>query len=139
MRQACQRALTVLNTAQISRLGPAREPPEFDQRDGKVAHDIADAADLAAGQRAIFGCEKEYGARVDRVLPCVMQLLPEHVGRDQRDAFLRYPEAALPICIVVFADYRPVRDVRARIDDATREAALGTDLDVGQYDTLGDF
>mgnify|MGYP001813499159 CR=1 FL=1 len=48
-----------------------RPPAEIGKRDGKVAHDITDAADLAAGQCAVFGCEKEYGARVDRVLPNV--------------------------------------------------------------------
>jgi hypothetical protein len=44
-------------------------PAEFCERDRKVAHDVADAADLAAGQGAVLGCEKKYGARVDRCVP----------------------------------------------------------------------
>ena len=39
-----------------------------------------------------------------------MQLLPEHVGRDERQSATRHPETALPIRVVIFADNRAVRD-----------------------------
>jgi hypothetical protein len=39
-------------------------PAGFSQRYRKVAHDIADATDLAPGQRAVFGGKKDYGSTV---------------------------------------------------------------------------
>ena len=55
----------------IRRRRDRRHPAEFRQRDVQVAHDVTDAAHLAAGQGAVLGGEKNYGARIDDVLPSV--------------------------------------------------------------------
>lgn len=54
-------------------------PTGIGQRFGQVANDVADAPDLAVGQRAILRREQEYSLAVDRfspVLPSEVQILP---------------------------------------------------------------
>ena len=58
----------------------------------------------------------------------VMQLLAEHVWRDERDAFLGYAETARPVVIVVLTDHGAFLDDRARIDDALLEPAVALDV-----------
>ena len=50
----------------IGRRCDGRLPPEPAERNREVAHDIADTADLAAGQGAVFGRQEKYGACIDR-------------------------------------------------------------------------
>ena len=69
-----------------------------------------------------------------RDLSCVVQLLPEHVGRNQGQAGLCDAEPSCTIVIVIFADNRTVLDHCAGIDDAPVDTTVLTDRGVRQKD-----
>lgn len=63
----------------VGRRNDSGLPTGIGQRFGQVANDVADAPDLAVGQRAILRREQEYSLAVDRfspVLPSEVQILP---------------------------------------------------------------
>ena len=84
------------------------------KRRWQVTHDVTNAADLAAFQRAVFGCQEDDVLDTDSRCPELtreMQVLAQHVGRHERKPRLGYTEAAFPVCICVFTDDRPRRDL----------------------------
>lgn len=107
---------------------------------GQIAYDIADATDFAAWKCAVLGRNKNYMLGTDSnglfILARVVQLLAEHVWRNQCQAVAGYPKSALAIVVVVFADYCTGRDDGATIDDGAMYFAILANVDVGQHDTV---
>ena len=66
-----------------------------------------------------------------------MQLLAENIRRHQRDAFFRHAEAALAIGVMIFTDYAAVLDLCTSIDNAAVQAAVATNVYVGEQDGIG--
>ena len=65
-----------------------------------------------------------------------MQVLTEHVGRDECQSRFGYTESALPVIVWVFADNGAVRDYCTSIDDRAVNAAFLTNIHIGQHDRL---
>ncbi len=59
-----------------------------------------------------------------------MQLLSQHVRRDEREAAIRYSQAAFAVGVVIFANYGVVFDFGTAIDNAAANAAMLSNLDL---------
>ena len=93
----------------------------------QVPYDIADAANLTAGQRTVLGRNKYdvFGADIGGpALAREMQLLAEHVRRDERQARAGDAKSAFAIRIVIFADDGSRRYDRAAVDNRPMDLAV---------------
>ncbi len=65
-----------------------------------------------------------------------MQVLTEHVGRDECQSRFGNTESALAVIVFVFADYGAARDYCTSVDNRAVNAAVLTNIHIGQHDGL---